>query len=165
VWDPGLGCYRHDEHHGTILCTAETLADRQIEARAGLPLNVFEWVFTHTRATGLSREVLLNLAWDEAVDLEPAPWPGYVYLWINSRTEGHEFTDVDLERVADSVVELIALGELLLITTPVLPVVVPESPDSEPALPTDVDLSRSCPDVAYTLPAYQQWLIEHEAAW
>jgi hypothetical protein len=148
------------------LCLAETLADRQIETRAELPINVFEWVFTHSRATGLARQVLLNLAWDEAADLEPPPWPGYVYLWINSRTEGHEFTNADLERVADAVVELIALGELLLITTPVDPCLVPDpAAEDSPALPAGVDLSRSCPDVGYTLPAYQQWLVDHEQAW
>jgi hypothetical protein len=168
VWDTGLGCYRHDEHQGTILCTAEALADRQIEARAGLPLNVFEWVFAHSRATGLARQVLLNLAWDEAADLEPPPWPGYLQLWLSA---GHDdvdqapFTEANLDPIADAVIELIALGELLLITTPVLSVVVPESPDGEPALPAGVDLSRCCPEVAYTLPAYQQWRVEHEVSW
>jgi hypothetical protein len=167
VWVPDYECYRHDEDPfgSTALSLPQTLADRQIAHRATLPVNVFEWVFAHTRATGLAREVLLNLAWNEAVDLEPTPWPGYVYLWNNTSDTvevGHQHTDADLEPIADAVVELIALGELLLITTPVLSVPVP---DDAPALPAGVDLSRSCPDVAYTLPAYQQWLVEHEVAW
>jgi hypothetical protein len=169
TWDAGLDCYRHaDTDGGTTLALAETLADRQIEVRAGLPLNVFEWVFAHSRATGTTRQVLLNLAWDEAADLEPLPWPGYLQLWLSA---GHDdvdqppFTEANLDPIADAVIELIALGELLLITTPVLPVVVPESPDGEPALPAGVDLSRCCPEVAYTLPAYQQWRVEHEVSW
>jgi hypothetical protein len=168
VWDIGLGCYRHDEHHGTILCTAEALADRQIEARAGLPLNVFEWVWEHSCATGLAREVLLNLAWTPAIDYEPLTWPGYLHLWLHSGddvTVDHQYVEDDLRPVVEAVIELIALGELLLITTPVLPVVVPEPPDGEPTLPAGVDLSRACPDVTYTLPAYQQWLTEHEVSW
>jgi hypothetical protein len=169
TWDAGLDCYRHaDTGGGTTLALAETLADRQIETRAGLPLNVFEWVFAHSRATGVGRQVLLNLAWDEAADLEPPPWPGYLQLWLSV---GHDdvdqppFTEANLEPIADAVTELIALGELLLITTQVLSVVVPESTDGKPTLPDGVDLSRSCPDVAYTLPAYQQWLVKHEVSW
>jgi hypothetical protein len=171
IWDAGLDCYRHaDTDGGTTLALAETLADRQIEVRAGLPVNVFEWVFAHSRATGIARQVLLNLAWDEAADLEPPPWPGYLHLWFNTDdepgdTNGTQFTESDLNPIADAVVELIALGELLLITTQVLSVVVPESTDGKPALPAGVDLSRSCPDVAYTLPAYQQWLVKHEVSW
>jgi hypothetical protein len=169
VWDPGLDCYRHDEHHGTILCTAETLADRQIEARTGLPLNVFEWVFAYSRATGLARQVLLNLAWDEAADLEPAPWPGYTYLWNNTSdnvARGQQHTEADLEPIADAVVELIALGELLLINPSEDPVpVATDFPDNVAVFPSTVDLSRSCPDVTYTLPTYQRWTVEHEVAW
>lgn len=169
VWDPGLDCYRYDEHHGTILCTAETLADRQIAHRATLPLNVFEWVFAYSRATGLARQVLLNLAWDEAADLEPPPWPGYLQLWLNTDDQPGDiitpFTEAHLNPIADAVMELIALGELLLITTPVFPCLVPDPHDDVPALPAGVDLSRACPDVEYTLPAHQQWLTEHEVAW
>jgi hypothetical protein len=162
TWDAGLGCYRNDSG-GTVLCLAETLEGRQIGARADLPINVFEWVFVHSRAPRLAREVLLNLAWNEAADLEPPDWPGYdVLATATSQTAGSIST---VDDIADAVVELIALGELLLITTPVDPCLVPDPADDAPALPAGVDLSRSCPDVAYTLPAYQQWLVEHEVSW
>jgi hypothetical protein len=177
TWDAGLDCYRHaDTDGGTTLALAETLADRQIEVRAGLPINVFEWVFAHSRATGTTRQVLLNLAWDEAADLEPPPWPGYLQLWLSA---GHDdvdqapFTEANLEPIADAVIELIALGELLLINhsedpVPVAPVVVAEDGriyGHVAAWPNPADLARACPNVTYTLPAYQQWRVEHEVSW
>jgi hypothetical protein len=170
TWDPGFDCYRHaDTSGGTILSLPETLADRQLAVRAALPLNVFEWVWEHSRATGLAREVLLNLAWTPAIDYEHLPWPGYLHLWLHSGddvTVDHQYTEDDLRPVVEAVMELIALGELLLINPSEDPVpMATDFPDNVAVFPSTVDLSRSCLDVTYTLPAYQRWTVEHEVSW
>lgn len=133
--------------------------------------DAFEWAWEHSRATGIAREVILNLAWqlDGDVDTDHDDrWPGYLHLWLHTSThvpDGHVYTDIDVEPVADAVTELIALGELLLINPG-------EDPDAvaldEPLVPmfpgAPVDLSRACPNVAYVLPSYQEWILR-EVAW
>lgn len=182
TWDREIGCYSHDGPDGPILRTRELLRDVHgpltSPACAGHPNdpaerylnlkdrstsgagNAFEWVLEHSRATGLAKHVLLNLAFevDGDVDNEPTignpPWPGYLHLWLlvddGSYASMAPFTESDLDPIAEAVMELIALGELLLIT--------------EQVDPSSMDLARSCPGVEYTLPTYRAWTVR-ELAW
>jgi hypothetical protein len=160
TWDQGLSCYRHDEPDpdgGTILRTAEILRDAHGPLRdPQAPGNVFEWVLEHSRATGLAQKILRVLAFEdegpeEDGTPEPATWPGYTHLWICTGDDvptDYVFTQADCEPIADAVVELIVLGELSL--------------DRLGMRRSGANLSRSCPEVTYGFPAYQQWLTEHE---
>jgi hypothetical protein len=134
----------------------------------------FEWAWEHSRATGIAREVILNLAWqlNGDTDFEPNDrWPGYLHLWLHTSDdiapmdEGHHYTEEDLEPIADAVTELIALGELLLIKPGEDPGAVGlDEPYAPMFLGGPVDLSRACPHVGYVLPGYQKWL-SREVAW
>lgn len=96
--------------------------------------NVFEWVFEHSRSTGLARTVLEILAWDDQHDPPvPPSWPGFTYLGRDS--ESH------VDDVGQAVMELIALGELTMMS-----------------ITDSWDLAFSCPGVTYGFPAYQTWL-------
>lgn len=147
-----------------------TLKDRHTSG----PRNIFEWVITNSRATGLAKQCLLNLAWPDEVDFDHPTWPGYLHLWLHLADEDlaaaglrvTEFTEADLDPVVEAVLELIALGELLLINPSEDPVpVASDALDTDPVFPSTVDLSRECPSVRYTLPAYQQWMTRTEVAW
>lgn len=146
--------------------TTDADAERYLtlKQRHTLPAQgAFEWAWEHSRATGIAREVILKLAWDCGAFVRT--WPGYLDLWVRVTGDGlggRFYTDADLEPIADAIVELIALGELLLINPGEDPDAVDPDGPMFPGAP--VDLSRACPHVSYTLPGYQQWL-DREVAW
>lgn len=177
VNEVNAGYYRHNGANSTVLSVPEELRDhdgplalyidspfsdiiddpdlldgvlaaKRVEHQ---PRNVFEWVWEHSRADNLAREVLLELAWSYDIDDSPSTWPGYLHLRFHTVPEGHTFTETDLDPVADAVTELIALEELSI--------------DADAISRWNSDLTRSCPQVTYGFPAYQQWLVSHEVPW
>lgn len=115
-------------------------------------MNVFEWVWEHSRAVGLAREILLELAWDPATDRALPHWPGYLQLWFHTGDDAgpnHSYTESDLYPIEVAVLELLALEELSL--------------DALAIARTGADLSRACPDVTYTFPAYRTWFATPKA--
>lgn len=123
------------------------IADRWLELKAKTTPagNVFEWRWEHSQATGLAREVLLRLAWDWDYEDAPAPW-NRMPRWPGYRCLALDFDDVTVDDVMEAVVQLVALGELHI--------------DELAVARTGADLSRGCPEVAYTFPGYQKWLAE-----
>jgi hypothetical protein len=151
TWDPGLSGYRHDlPGNGTLMKDPTDLltswgitpngtspmevADqlRALTNPGGQAGNVFEWCLEHSRATGPTRGILLELAF-----ADPATWPGYTHL--TTRTHSG-----DVEATAERVMELIILGELSL--------------DAVAVSRHHSDLAGPCPEVTVTFPAYQHWL-------
>lgn len=169
TWGDELGAYRHDNGVTTTLADLATLqaeegplgapptsgnvddpdvlAERWLElkAKATPARNIWEWCWEHSQATWLAREVLLRLTWEWDNEDAPAPWnrippwPGYHCLAL-------DLDDVTADDVMEAVVQLVALGELHI--------------DELAVARTGSDLSRGCPEVTYTFPAYQKWLDE-----
>lgn len=162
TWDTVFACYRNDvPGRGTVLSSLADLhtksgpltdppsswglgdssdvRERILTERARPAGNVFEWALEHSRATGVARDVVRLLAWDDHHDsADPPSWSGYRYLDREARPA------TDLQGcggdITQAVLELIALGELEL-----------------HGITDDTDLAWPCPEVTYTFPAYLTW--------
>jgi hypothetical protein len=169
TWADEFGGYRHDNGVMTRLADLEDIAAEagpltapdtggkvddlnvvaeqwlELKAKTTPPGNVFEWCWECSRGSHLAREVLLRLAWDWDSEDEPEPWnrtppwPGYSCLAL-------DFDEFPVDDIARAVIELVALDELHI--------------DELAVARTGADLSRGCPDVAYSFPAYRNWLAE-----